>query len=88
MNSEVGHAQLIQEGCVTNFFSSQTHADHAFSFRFSSMIGQTFTTRQTCLLHTHTLLLPYDLQVFASWLTHSSYLFKPVVRWLYSLAFH
>ena len=73
---------------VTNFFSSLTHADHAFSFRFSSMIKQTLTTRQTCLLHMHTLLLLYDLHVFTSWLTHFSYLFKPVVRRLYSLAFH
>ena len=65
---------------VTNFFSSLTHAYHAFSFHFSFMIGQTFTTRQTCLLHMHTSLLHYDLHVFAAWLTHFSYLFKPVVR--------
>ena len=65
---------------VTNFFSSLTHADHAFSFRFSLMIEQTFTTRQTGLLHMHTSFLHYDLHVFASWLTHFSYLFKPVVR--------
>ena len=45
---------------------SLTHADHAFSFYFSSMIEQTLTIRQTCLLHMHILLLPYDLHVFAS----------------------
>ena len=39
-------------------------------------------------IHVPTSFLPYVLHVFASWLTHFSYLFKPVVRRLYSLAFH
>ena len=75
-------------GYCYELLSSLTHADHAFSFYFSSMIKQMLTIRQACLLHMHTSLLPYDLHVFTSWLTHFFYLFKPVVRRLYSLAFH
>ena len=41
---------------------------------------QTFTARQTCLLHMLTSFLPYVLYVFASWLTPVSNPFKPVVR--------
>ena len=73
--------------CYELLFFSDTCLP-CFFFHFSFMIRQMFTTRQTCLLHMHTSFLHYNLHVFASWLTHFSYLFKPVVRRLYSLAFH
>ena len=70
------------------FFSSLTRADHAFYFSFSFMIYMHYPQGWHAFIHVPTSFLPYVLQVFASWLTHFSYLFKPVVRQLYSLAFH
>ena len=68
--------------CVTNSFSSLTHAYHAFLLLFFIYDWHAFTIRQTCLLHMFTLFLPYALHVFASRLTPFLYIFKPVVRWL------
>ena len=67
------------------FFSSLTHAYHAFYFSFSFMIDR-HSPQGKHAFYIH--LLPYVLRVFASRLTPSFYLFKPVVRQLYSLVFH
>ena len=69
-------------------FSSLQYAYHAFTNPFSYMIKHAFPSRLTCLLHMITIPLPLVLHVFASRLTHLPYLFRPVVRQLYSLAFH
>ena len=69
-------------------FSSLTHVYHAFLLLFFIYDQHAFSLRLTCLLHMLAILLPYVLHVFASRPTPVFYLFKPVVRWLYSLAFH
>ena len=72
---------------VTNSFSSLQHAYHAFTNSFSCVIKHAFPSRLTCLTHMFTIPLPHEVHVFASRPTHLLYLFKPVVRRLYSLAF-
>ena len=75
-------------GLVTNSFSSLQHAYHAFTNSFSYMIEHAFPSRLTCLVHMFTIPLPHEVHVFASRPIPLLYLFKPVVRCVYSLAFH
>ena len=75
-------------GYCYELFSFSTCVYHAFLFLFFISDQHTFSLRLTCLLHMFDMLLPYALHVFASGLTPVFYQFKPVVRQLYSLAFH
>ena len=79
--------KMIPQECYELFFSFDTCLP-SLSLLFFIYDRQSFTTRQTCLSHMFILFLPYVLHVFASRPTPSSYLFKPVARQLYSLAFH
>ena len=75
------------QGCYKLFFFFYTCLPCS-SLLFFIYDWHAFTSRQTCLLHMSTSFLHYALHMFTSRLTHSLYLFKPVVRQLYSLAFH
>ena len=75
------------QGCYKLFFFFYTCLPCS-SLLFFIYDQHAFTSRQTCLLHMSTSFLHYALHMFTSRLTHSLYLFKAVVRQLYSLAFH
>ena len=84
----MGPNDVTHHWCYKLFFFFDT-CSPCFSILFFIYDRQAaFTTRQTCLLHMTTSSLPYVLHVFASRLTPFFHLFKPVVRQLYSLAFH
>ena len=73
---------------VTNSFLLWHALTMLFYFSFSLMIYMHYPQGWHAFIRIPTSFLPYVLHVFTSWLTHFSYLFKPVVRQLYSLAFH